>query len=51
MRKDALMKAHGYRVRCFASAREMLASGLFRKPVDGDELLDAVKRVKLGVKR
>ncbi len=105
---ERLMKAHGYRARCFTSAREMLASGLpdedacllidvaipemdgiqlyaelrrrgcltpaifitalddpavrksvnrlgaaglFRKPVDGDELLDAVKRVKFGVKQ
>ncbi|MEI6149978.1 MAG: response regulator [bacterium] len=105
---ERLMKAHGYKARCFTSAREILdsglpdedacllidvaipemdglqlykelrrrgcltpvifitalddpavrksvnrlgAAGLFRKPVDGDELLDAVKRVKGGVKR
>jgi hypothetical protein len=33
------------------SVNRLGAAGLFRKPVGGDELLDAVKRVKLGVKR
>ena len=33
------------------SVNRLGAAGLFRKPVDGDELLDAVKRVKCGGKR
>ena len=40
---------------CLAGGAHFLyrlgAAGFFRKPVDGDELLAAVKRVKTGVQR